>query len=197
VTIQLLEADRARAVALAEQLPNAKVIHADGTNPDTLRDIQVESAQVLVATTDEDEINLTTALLARQLGVRYTFTVVERAGYTDIYQHFGITGVVSRQEVTSKAMIAVFERDAAHSKVPLRSCQHIITDVTVPAGATSPPRLQDLALPPQTHLVAHVRGTVLLPIKPEREVHARDVLVVATLDRHVSGLRRMMHRLTS
>ncbi len=180
--LQLLESNRAVAVDLSERLPGVHVIHADGTNLDTLRDLQIETAQVVVAVTQTDEVNLMVALVSRQLGVPHTLTVVHRPGYSDIYQHLGIDGVVSRHEVTARMMATAAVADRAQSAGHLPGTQHAVVEFVVPEGG--PTAMGQIAVPSHALLVAHCRGQEIVqgPLEPG------DVLVFAVLPRSIPKL---------
>ena len=62
----LIDKDQEKVRRITENL-DVQVILGLGTSPDTLRDSGIEDAEMLVAATDSDEVNLIACLLARHL----------------------------------------------------------------------------------------------------------------------------------
>ncbi len=62
----LIDKDPEKVKRITENL-DIQAILGSGTRPDTLRDAGIEDAQMLVAATDSDEVNLIACLLARHL----------------------------------------------------------------------------------------------------------------------------------
>jgi trk system potassium uptake protein TrkA len=62
----LIDKDQEKVRRITENL-DVQVILGSGTSPDTLRDSGIEDAEMLVAATDSDEVNLIACLLARHL----------------------------------------------------------------------------------------------------------------------------------
>lgn len=174
-TIQLIELERERASYLATELEDVSVLNADGTNPDLLRDIQVESADMLIASTRDDESNLTTALISQQLGVKHTFAMIRRAGYGEIYERIGINGVVSRHEILTQALLdyAGLLSDGQTS-VALPSLELAIYDFTVKTHGLS---LKDIPSPVHGTILGHIRQTQSLGISPTATLEPQDRLL--------------------
>ena len=63
--VKILDRNRDRCEHLAHSLDNVAVIHAEGTDIDTLHDEGIEDTDVFVAVTQEDEGNILCSLLAK------------------------------------------------------------------------------------------------------------------------------------
>ncbi len=74
--IALIELDSERFMQVDAEL-DVLTVNGSGTDPATLKRAGIEEADLLVAATNKDEINLFSALLARQAGVNKTIVRVE------------------------------------------------------------------------------------------------------------------------
>ncbi len=74
--VVLIEVDPARCRALGLKL-DVQVLEGSGTDPEMLELAGIEDAELLVAVTKSDEVNLVSALLARQAGVGKTIVRIE------------------------------------------------------------------------------------------------------------------------
>lgn len=173
--IQIIEIDRDRASYLATELSDVSVLHADGTNPDLLRDIQVETADLIIASTRDDESNLTTALISQQLGVKHSYAIIRRAGYGEIYERIGIDGVVSRHEILTHALLdysGLAIGQDAHTALPYSDLA--IYDYT---NTSKHVELKDIPMPTHGILLGHIRQTQALSIEPSTVLEPDDRLL--------------------
>ncbi|MCY4164278.1 MAG: Trk system potassium transporter TrkA [bacterium] len=75
-TVSIVEVDEKKLYQAAEQL-DVLVVHGSGSHPHVLRDAGVAKADLLVAVTASDEVNLVACLLARQHGVKRTIARIQ------------------------------------------------------------------------------------------------------------------------
>lgn len=93
--VTLIEEDSDRADELARMLHNTVIINGDGTDLKLLREERVQYADVFVATSGDDEVNLMSSLLAKNLGAKKTVTLVNRPDYIPTYELLGLDATVS------------------------------------------------------------------------------------------------------
>ncbi|MEQ8841459.1 MAG: Trk system potassium transporter TrkA [Acidimicrobiales bacterium] len=74
--VAVVELDALRLRALSDDL-DVLTVQGSGTHPATLRRAGVEQAELLVAVTSNDEVNLISSLLAKSLGVERTIVRIE------------------------------------------------------------------------------------------------------------------------
>ncbi len=80
---------------LSEALSEATIINGDGTDLELLEEEKVGDADVFVAASKRDEVNLMAGLLVRNLGVKKTIALVHRPDYIKIYEHLGLDATIS------------------------------------------------------------------------------------------------------
>ena len=93
--VTLFDESAERCEELAHLLHRTVIINGDGTDLNLLREERVEHADVFVATSGDDEVNLMSSLLAKNLGARKTVTLVNRPDYVPTYAHLGLDATVS------------------------------------------------------------------------------------------------------
>ncbi|KPL11706.1 hypothetical protein AMJ85_03295 [candidate division BRC1 bacterium SM23_51] len=108
--VKIIERERERCEWLSARLPEATVIHGDATNLGLLKEERVASADLLAATTGEDEDNLMSCLLAKSLGVPKAFMVLRRPDYAQIVERLGIDLALSPRIVTAQKILALVRR---------------------------------------------------------------------------------------
>ncbi len=188
---RLIERERPRCWALAEQLHGVAVLHGDGTNIAFLRDEQVGRADALLAVTGSDEANLMTSLLAHELGVDHVFALVHRPGYAGVYSHLGVSGTVSPHETIAKVIHSLLPRGTIIAKHGLID---LAVDVVELRFGVPGLRLADIPLPPGAIPMA-IAGREVSSPKPRATLEVDDVLVVALPGGRIPMLDKALRRM--
>ena len=84
-------------------------IESDASSPSTLRDNDISSADILVATTRYDEVNIIACILAKKMGISHTIARIRDSKYineTDEFmrENFDIDLAISPEQVTAYEM---------------------------------------------------------------------------------------------
>ncbi|MCB1519829.1 MAG: Trk system potassium transporter TrkA [Hyphomicrobiaceae bacterium] len=105
VRIKMIEVSRARAVEIAEKLERTVVLHGSALSEDVLREAEIAAADTLVAVTNDDQVNLLTSALAKQLGCRSNMTLVNSSNYAGMVRSLGIDAQVSPRAITVSSVL--------------------------------------------------------------------------------------------
>ncbi len=106
IEVVLFEKDRARCVELSETLPQSVVIiNGDGTDVDQLEEERADNADVIVAVSPEDEVNIMTGLLAKQIGAPRIVAVVHKPDYAKVCERLGFDATLSPRREVAKHVL--------------------------------------------------------------------------------------------
>ena len=100
IRVKVVEVSRARAVHIAETLERTVVLHGSALSEDILREAEIGAADTLVAVTNDDQVNLLTSALAKQLGCRSNLCLVNSANYAGMVRSLGIDAQVNPRAIT-------------------------------------------------------------------------------------------------
>ena len=95
ISVKIIERDHKRCEELAEAIPQATVIEADGSREDILTAEGVRSYDALITLTGMDEENLVLSMLASHLGVGKVITKINRLEYAGVFKKMGLGSVIS------------------------------------------------------------------------------------------------------
>lgn len=130
--IAVIENNLRRCEELGDKL-DARMIPGSGSNPRVLRAAGLESADMLIAATPVDDVNLLACMIAREYGLPHRIARIRNTEYLAgdprlRPEHFGITQVISPEENTLDAVLNYVEtpftidaQDFAKRSVLLRS----------------------------------------------------------------------------
>jgi trk system potassium uptake protein TrkA len=109
VQVKIIEQDRDRCMYLSTTLPDAIVIHGDGTDIQLLDDEDLPQMDAFIGVTGYDEHNLLMALLAKQEGVPIVLSKVTKFGYLNLLGKLNIDFALNPTD-TSIAEILKYAR---------------------------------------------------------------------------------------
>ncbi|MEE9408766.1 MAG: Trk system potassium transporter TrkA [Polaribacter sp.] len=99
--VKLIEKDREKAEALAEELSNTLVINGDGRNLELLEQENIRETDAFIAVTGNSETNIMSCLVAKSKGVKKTIALVENMDYIDISQTIGIESLINKKLIAA------------------------------------------------------------------------------------------------
>ena len=92
---KIIERDEKRCEFLSEQLEKTLVIHGDGTDLELLNEENIDSADVVVSVTNNDEKNLLCSLLTKQMGVNRVISRVSKVTNAALFEKVGVDIAIS------------------------------------------------------------------------------------------------------
>ena len=131
VRVRIVDKDRVRCAFLAEELPQATVIHHDGTELNFLREERVAQADVVIAATKSDEANVLISLLAKEAGCEQVVSVVADPQTEPVLRDQGINHIVSPRTSATNRIMAIARSEAIRSTSSLYENKAKILEVKV------------------------------------------------------------------
>ncbi|SHK11872.1 trk system potassium uptake protein TrkA [Marinobacter antarcticus] len=108
--VKLLERNHERCVLLSENLRKTVVLEGNAADKDILLEENIENTDVFCAVTNDDEANIMASLLAKRLGARKVFTLINNPDYVDLIQGGEIDVAISPQQTTIGSLLTHVRR---------------------------------------------------------------------------------------
>ncbi|HEY7198063.1 MAG TPA: Trk system potassium transporter TrkA [Gaiellaceae bacterium] len=131
IRVRIVESVLARARAVAEELPDARVFHATGTDPDFLERERIGDASAAVFVMPDDAKNLYAATLAKLHGVPFTIGVVRHPLSQEVFAQAGIDVAVNPQAVTAEEIVRFAHDPRIRQLAMLEGDRFEVLDITV------------------------------------------------------------------
>jgi len=158
--VTVVDPDRSVCADLAERLGNAVVLHAEPTDVATLSAEGLGKADVVIATTENEEANILATLLAKRHGARRGLCLVNRPAYVSLVPTLGIDACISPRLSTASAILKYVRRGGVLNVATVEENQAEVMEMllTSSPGWVGEP-LKALAFPTGAIVGAVVRGT--------------------------------------
>jgi len=160
--VKIIERSRTRAEYLAQEVPSSVVVlEGDVTDEELLSDEGVDSTDLFVAVTSDDENNIMAGLLAKRMGASRTIALINRRAYAELMQGSRIDiAIVPAQATIGKLLTYVRRGDMAAVHSLRRGAAEALEAVAHGDAASSKVvgrRIEQLALPKSAMIGALVR----------------------------------------
>jgi trk system potassium uptake protein TrkA len=135
IGVRLVEASLERARTVARELPDARVYHATGFDPDFLERERITDAQVAIFAMRDDMKNHYAATLAKLHGARFTIAIVHDAGSVEVFEHAGIDVTVDPRQVTAEEIVRFAHDPRTQQVAMLEGDRFEVLDITTRPGS--------------------------------------------------------------
>ena len=98
--LKVIEANHNRAMEIAEQLQSSVVLNGSALDEELLREADISTADTLVAVTNDDQVNLLTSALAKELGCTSSFCLINSPNYLSMVRSLNIDAFINPRAVT-------------------------------------------------------------------------------------------------
>ncbi len=119
VMVKIIERRQDRCEMLAERLNKTVCLLGDGTSQDLLKEENIQGADYFIALTGDEEANILSALLAKQLGSKRAICLINKIDYTHLIPIVGIDGVMNPRQATIGKILHFIRKGKIISSTPL------------------------------------------------------------------------------
>ena len=188
----MVELKPERARFLAERLTRSTVIGGDVLDPEIFIEINIGLAQAVIAVSNDDEVNILAALLAKRAGCRTAISLVNNASYGPLMGSLGVDVAVSPRESTVSTILQRIRRGRILAVQSIRDGAAEIIEAE--ALGTSPivgRPLIETRLPAGIIVGAVVRGDEVIIPRPQTVIQENDRVVMLAAARVVKKIEQM------
>lgn len=199
--VTVIEANPIRAEAVEEAV-DCHVVTGSGSLPAVLREAGAGQANIFIAVTDRDEVNLLSCQIARKLGAERCIARVRDNAFTAAdpaipFSELGIDQIFNPDEEASREIVRLLQYPSATEIIPLANGAVAAAGLTVAKGA--PFEGRTLAELPSLHGSLCYRVTVIrrggdsiIP-RGEDRIQAGDEIFVIAEPKTLENISRMLH----
>ena len=103
--IKIIEKNSERAEFIANELNEAIVIKGDGLDENLLKEINIEEIDTVLSLTDDDEVNIMSALLSKKKGIKKTISIANSSNYALLQSSLKLDDIVDPRMTTVSTIL--------------------------------------------------------------------------------------------
>ncbi len=194
--VKLIDHNTKRSTSLANELEKTIVLLGDVADEELLLEENIENTDVFCSLTNDDEANILSAMLAKQLGARKVMSLVNRAAYVDLIQSGDIDIAISPQQATIGSLLTHIRRGDVVKVHSLRrgaaeaieAIAHGDKSNSKVVGST----IGNLKLPAGTTIGAIVRNDKVVIAHHDTVIESEDHVILFLVDKsRISEVERL------
>ena len=179
----VVESKKEACARLANNL-DIPVIFGDGTTIEALQEAGTAKADVLIAVSGQDEINLIACQLGRlEFHVRPTIAKANNPKHADVMRELGVDIAVSSIDAITRLMEREVDMSTIKHLISLNQGEASIVEIVLPNDFKySGKKLSDIRLPEQMVVVSVERSGEMLIPRGNTLIFSGDKLLILTKD---------------
>jgi trk system potassium uptake protein TrkA len=190
--VKLIEHTRERAIAIADQLRKTVVLHGSALDQKLLLEADIEDADLMVALTNNDQVNILASVMAKRLGCKSNLVLINNPSYQDITGTIGIDAHINPRNVTISRVLQHVRRGrirAVHSVQ--KGAAEIIEAEALETSPLVGPQLRDADLPSGMRIGAIYRDGVAMKPDGSMRIKPKDRVIIFAMAGAVKQVEQM------
>lgn len=184
--IKLIEQDKTKCFALADELSDTLVIHGDGRNADLIESEGINNMDAFIAVTGNSETNILSSLVAKEHGVRKTIALVENVEYIHLSQNIGIDTMINRKLIAANFIFRYIRKGEIISITSIHGVDaEILEFIAKEDSKITKQYIKNLKFPKNAILGGVVRKGVPRIVNGDFRVRADDRVVVLCIPKAI------------
>ena len=108
--VKIIENSRNSAENLADRLSRTVVLHGNALDEQILNEAGISNADLMVAITNNDQVNILASVLAKKLGCKSNLALLNNVGYHDFTRSLGIDEYINPRSITISRVLQYVRR---------------------------------------------------------------------------------------
>lgn len=190
--VKIIEATRERAVAIADELRRTVVLHGSALDQKLLMEAEIQSADLMVALTNDDQVNILSSVMAKRLGCKSNLVLINNPTYHEFTRTLGIDAHVNPRNVTISRVLQHVRRGrirAVHSVQ--RGAAEVIEAEALETSPLVGAPLRELELPDGIRIGAVYRDGEMITPSGSLRIKPKDRVVIFALEKAVRQVEQM------
>ena len=177
--IKLIEQDKEKCLALADELPDTMIINGDGRSIDLLKQEGIDRMDAFVALTGNSETNIISSLVAKNNGVRKTISAVENIDYIHLSQSIGVDTLINKKLIAANFIFRYIRKGHVLNLTSIHGVDAEILEFEVKKGSKMIDHaLKELKFPKQAIIGGVIRNSTGLAVRGDFVFKEKDRVVV-------------------
>ena len=188
VRVKIIELDMKRCEYLCEMLPEAVIIHGDGTDKELLQEEGLEKTDAVVTLTSMDEENIVVSLYAKVKKVSKVIAKINRISFDEILDKLDIDGFISPKTIAANNIVRNVETLHRLINDQVEALEFRVNENSPVVGIP----LKDLRTKDELLVATIIRGTQVIIPGGNDTIEIGDNVIIVTAKKHLMDLKDIL-----
>ena len=194
IKTKIIEKNYARCEFLSQQLKYTLVINGDGTDLKLLDEEEIGRSDVTISVTNNDERNLLTSLLAKQLGTKRTISRVTKNLNIPLFEKVGVDIAISAKNSALNEVRNALDDSKIGILATVEQGQGEVLEIELD-NLFNGKTVKDIKFPKPAVIGVIQRGKNVIIPKGDTEFSEKDTLIIFTKSDDADEIRKFFNRM--
>jgi trk system potassium uptake protein TrkA len=177
--VKIIERDAQRARELAEEFRATGILNGDALDSGILAEAGVSTTETFVSVTDDDEVNILSALLAKRTGARHAVALVNIPGFIPLVGALGVDAVINPSQITVSSILEHVRRGRIRDVHPIiEDLGEVLEAEALSSSLLIGKPLREARIPKGIVIGGVIRGDRVLAVRGDTVIEAGDTVVI-------------------
>ena len=190
---KLIEKNADRCRELAERLDKVVVLQGDGSDQNLLIEENVQSMDVVVTLTDDEETNILASLLAKRMGAHKTITRINKFSYLPLVSMIGLEHVVNSRLAAINTILHRIRRGKVLSAMTLKGEEaEVLEAVALETSDIAGKPLSKISFPKNAIVVAIIRDEEIIIPTGDSVISPDDRIIILSSRQAIPQVEKVL-----
>ncbi|TDN78961.1 trk system potassium uptake protein TrkA [Salegentibacter sp. 24] len=190
--VKLVESNKEKAYDLADELPNALIIHGDGRNVELLEEENVYDMDAFIAVTGNSETNIMSCLVAKSKSVKKTISLVENMDYYQLSHSIGIDTLINKKLLAANNIFRYIRKGEVVAMTKINNMNaELLEFIVKPDSQVCNKKIKDLDFPRSAIIGGIIRDGKGIIALGDFSISRGDRIVVCCLPRSIKKVEKL------
>ncbi|MFV0335513.1 MAG: Trk system potassium transporter TrkA [Tropicimonas sp.] len=191
--VRVIERDRAMAERAADALERTIVLHGDGLDVEVLAEASVDRADVVICVTDDDKVNLLSAVRAKTAGCRMTIALINDPTMASLMGPLDIDAYINPRATTVSSILRHIRHGRVRGVYSIGDAEaEVIEAQVLSTSPISGKPIRDIDFPEGALVGAIRRGEEVFKPVGSTRIQEGDIVIIFALAADVPEVERLL-----
>ena len=191
--VQIIELHASRARTLAEELQRTGIINGDALDSAILREAGVHNTETFVSVTEDDEVNILSALLAKRTGARHAVALVNIPGFISLVGTLGVDAVINPSQITVSSILEHVRRGRIRDVHPIvEDLGEVLEAEALPSSLLVGKPLRTAKIPKGVAIGGILRDGVVMAVRGDTVIEADDTVIIFVMRGKIAQVEKLL-----
>ena len=187
--ITIIDNNYENCKVLSERFPEALILNADISDEDIFQEENLGNYDLIITTTDNQELNILTSVYAKRMGIKRCISLVTKSNYLPIASQLDIDSTISPKNSTVDAIMKYIRRGDIKSVHSIFNGKAEVIEFSVDEeNNMANMRIRDITLPLDTLILSIIRKEVSHLPDGNFTIKSGDVVIIISSKESIAKL---------
>jgi trk system potassium uptake protein TrkA len=189
--VVIVDIDTELCNILSERFPKALIINEDISDEGIYEEGHFTDYDLIITSTDNQELNIITAVYAKTLGIKRSIAVVNKNNYINIASDLGIDVTVSQKNSMVNSILKLIRKGNIKNIYSFLDGMLEVIELSVENPEISGSKIKEINLPPQSLIVSLTRGDQSILPDGDSTIQNGDYIIVIARKESISQIENI------